>query len=139
MKKIGSFPDREGLLEAVFAAGHMVANFGGEWHADDPEAVEAIIRDFVPPMPDLERGQMAWFMAYTGLDAIRERAMGELRMTDRAAFARIGAHRAQERFGYDPTARIIGMLRPFAEPAEEEALGEEALRAAWREAAAVAV
>ncbi|MGA0778503.1 MAG: hypothetical protein ACO3O6_11475 [Gemmobacter sp.] len=139
MKKIRSFPDREGLLEAVFAAGHMVANFGGEWHADDPEAVEAIIRDFVAPMPELGRAQMAWFMAYTGLEGIRGRALGVLRTTDRGAYALIEAHRAQERFGFEATARIIERLRPFADVAEAEALGEEALRAAWAEAAAVAV
>jgi uncharacterized phage protein (TIGR02218 family) len=34
---------------------------------------------------------------------------------------------------------IIERLRPFADAAEAEALGEEALRAAWAEAAAVAV
>jgi len=139
MKKIRSFPDREGLLEAVFAAGHMVANFGGEWHADDPEAVEAIIRDFVPPMPDLGRAQMAWFMAFTGLEGIRGRALGVLRTTDRAAFALIEAHRAQERFGFEATARIIDRLLPFAEGAEAEELGPEALRAAWQEAAGIAV
>jgi hypothetical protein len=35
--------------------------------------------------------------------------------------------------------QVIERLRPFALEGEAEALGEEALRAAWREAAAVAI
>jgi hypothetical protein len=137
MLPLRSLPDQDGLIEAIFAAGHMVASFGGVWHADDPEAVEAIIRDFVPPLPEIDRPRMAWFLAFTGLDEARDRAIGALRATDRQALAMIEAHQMQERFGFEQTARIVEQLRPFAADPGAEALTGARLREAWQEAARV--
>ena len=132
MQELPFFTPVDGLVNAIEAAGHVIYNRGGVWYGNDAEAIASIAASYEPIPQNLTATQMRWLLAFTGLGRVWDEVGSWLEQFDRAAYADLDMHKANDVFRYPATLSVVSQFRELAQWLVPDVdLSDETIRAAW--------